>query len=329
MSRPLRIEYPGAWYHVMNRGRRREEIFLSREDYENFIKILQETSESWNIKISAYCLMPNHYHLLVNTPEGNISRCMRHINGVYTQRFNRQRKTDGQLFRGRYKAVLVEADSHLLEVLRYIHRNPLRAGLAKKFDEFAWSSHRGYLSAAKRWEWLHKDFLLTMLCEKKSGRKAAYGDFVSKGDPEEIERFYSLKNLPSVLGGDTFKDWLKEKFQHLCFHEEIPESRILAPTAEEIIREVCDHFQVMREQLTVTRRGRENLPRDMAIYLVRLLSQATLSEVGKHFGMNNYSTVSSVVERVKLRTNEDPMVREHLDVIRVKLAKSQRQTRAF
>jgi REP element-mobilizing transposase RayT len=313
----------------MNRGRRREEIFLSREDYENFIKILQETSESWNIKISAYCLMPNHYHLLVNTPEGNISRCMRHINGVYTQRFNRQHKTEGQLFRGRYKAVLVEADSHLLEVLRYIHRNPLRAGLAKKFDEFAWSSHRGYLSAAKKWEWLHKDFLLTMLCEKKSGRKAAYGDFVSKGDPEEIERFYSLKNLPSVLGGDTFKDWLKEKFQHLCFHEEIPESRILAPTAEEIIREVCDHFQVVREQFMVTRRGRENLPRDMAIYLVRLLSQATLSEVGKHFGMNNYSTVSSVVERVKLRTNEDPMVREHLDVIRVKLAKSQRQTRAF
>ena len=326
MSRPLRIEYPGAWYHVMNRGRIREEIFLSREDYENFIKILQETSESWNIKISAYCLLPNHYHLLVNTPDGNISRCMRHINGVYTQRFNRQHKTDGQLFRGRYKAVLVEADSHLLEVLRYIHRNPLRAGLAKKLDEFAWSSHQGYLSAAKQWAWLHKDFLLTMLCEKKRGRKAAYGDFVSKGDPEEIERFYSLKNLPSVLGGDTFKDWLKEKFQHLCFHEEIPESRILAPTAEEIILEVCDHFQVMREQLTVTRRGRGNLPRDMAIYLVRLLSQATLSEVGKHFGMNNYSTVSSVVERVKLRTNEDRMVREHLDVIRVKLAKSQRQT---
>ena len=310
----------------MNRGRRKEKIFLSRQDYENFIKILQETSESWNIKISAYCLMPNHYHLLVNTPDGNISRCMRHINGVYTQRFNRQHKTDGQLFRGRYKAVLVEADSHLLEVLRYIHRNPLRAGMAKKFDDFAWSSHQGYLSAAKQWDWLHKDFLLSMLCAKKSGRKTAYGDFVSKGDQEEIERFYSLKNLPSVLGGDTFKDWLKEKFQHLCLHEEIPESRIFAPTAEEIISEVCDYFQVMREQLTVTRRGRENLPRDLAIYLVRLLSQATLSEVGKYFGMNNYSTVSSVVERVKLRANEDRRIREHLDVIRVKLAKSQRQT---
>ncbi|MBM9537547.1 transposase [Desulfobulbus alkaliphilus] len=324
MSRPLRIEYPGAWYHVMNRGRRKEEIFLTRGDYDNFIKILQEASENWHIKISAYCLMPNHYHLLVNTPKGNISRCMRHINGIYTQRFNRQHKTDGQLFRGRYKAVLVEADSHLLEVLRYIHRNPLRAGLVEEMDEVTWSSHHGYLSAAKKWAWLDKDVLLTMLCAKKSGRRAAYEDFVSKDTSEEIERFYSLKNLPSVLGGDAFKDWLKEKFQHLCFHEEIPESRILAPTAEEIIREVCDHFQVEREQLTVTRRGRENLPRDMAVYLVRLLGHSTLNEVGKYFGMKNYSTVSSAVERLKSRMKKDRMVRKHLDEVREKLKKGQK-----
>jgi putative transposase len=326
MSRPLRIEYPGAWYHVMNSGRRREEIFLTRGDYENFIKILQEASENWNIKISAYCLMPNYYHLLVNIPAGNLSRGMRHINGVYTQRFNRQHKTDGQFFRGRYKAVLVEADNHLLEVLRYIHGNPLRAGLAKRFDEFAWSSHHGYLSSAKKWKWLHKDFLLTMLCPKKSGRRAAYEDFVSKGDSEKIERFYSLKNLSSVLGGDAFKAWLKEEFHHLRFHEEIPESRILAPTAEEIIREVCDYFQVEREQVMVIRRGRENLPRDMAIYFVRLLSQATLREVGKYFGMNNYSTVSSAVERVKLRMHDDRMVRDHLAEIRLKLKKNRKQT---
>jgi putative transposase len=103
----------------MNRGRRREEVFLSRTDYESFLEVLRETSAGWNIKVAAYCLMPNHYHLLVTTPEGNISRCMRHINGVYTQRFNRQHQTDGQVFRGRYKAVLVEADSHLLEVLPF------------------------------------------------------------------------------------------------------------------------------------------------------------------------------------------------------------------
>ncbi len=136
MSRPLRIEYPGAWYHVMNRGRRRQKIFMSRGDYESFIKVLQETSDGWGLEVSAYCLMSNHYHLLVHSPDGNLSRCMRHINGVYTQRFNRGHKKDGPLFRGRYKAVLVDSDSHLLEVLRYIHRNPLRARLVKRLDDF-------------------------------------------------------------------------------------------------------------------------------------------------------------------------------------------------
>ena len=136
MSRPLRIEYPGAWYHVMNWGRRREDIFLSPADYGVFIEVLRETVESWNLKVAAYCLMSNHYHLLVHTPDGNISRCMRHINGVYTQRFNRCHKKEDQLFRGRYKAVLVDADSHLLEVLRYLHNNPLRAGISHELNDY-------------------------------------------------------------------------------------------------------------------------------------------------------------------------------------------------
>ena len=326
MSRPLRIEYPGAWYHVMNRGRRREKIFLSRNDYETFIKVLQETSDGWNLKISAYCLMSNHYHLLVHTPDGNISRCMRHINGIYTQRFNRHHKKDGQLFRGRYKAVLVDADSHLLEVLRYIHRNPLRAGIAKKLNDFAWSSHQGYISKAKKWEWLHKDFLLSMLSSKKSRCRSAYIDFVSQGEPEEIERFYSLKNLPSVLGSDSFKEWVKEKFNHLRFQKEIPESRELAPPPENIIAIVCDHFKVKKEQIAISKRGTENLPRDVAIYLVRHHSRDTLSSVGRHFEISNYSTVSSVVERIKARKNKDRSLQKHMERIEEKLFKGQRQT---
>jgi len=101
MSRPLRIEFPGAWYHVMNRGRRREKIFHVDGDREEFIKVLRETIELWNLQVSAYCLMSNHYHLLVRTPDGNLSGCMRHLNGVYTQRFNRHHTQEGQLFRGR------------------------------------------------------------------------------------------------------------------------------------------------------------------------------------------------------------------------------------
>jgi len=107
MARPLRIEYPSAWYHVMNRGRRAEKIFHDRHDYQVFGELLEESSEMWNIRVAAYCLMTNHYHILVQTPDANISRSMRHINGVYTQRFNKRHRCDGQLFRGRYKSILV------------------------------------------------------------------------------------------------------------------------------------------------------------------------------------------------------------------------------
>lgn len=167
MSRPLRIEYTGAWYHVMNRGRRREDIFEDDGDYRLFLDVLRDTAKMWNLNVSAYCLMSNHYHLLVQTPDGNLARCMRHLNGVYTQRYNRKHGYDGQLFRGRYKTVLIEEDSYLLELLRYIHRNPMEAGMVSELAEYHWSSHRGYLAHEKGWEWLHRDKLLKMLSKNE------------------------------------------------------------------------------------------------------------------------------------------------------------------
>ena len=108
MSRPLRIQYADAWYHVMNRGRRGDEIFTKAEDYAAFIDLLRQTVEDYHVRVSAYCLMSNHYHLLVQTPDSNLSRAIRHLNGVYTQRYNRMHHFDGQLFRGRYKAILAK-----------------------------------------------------------------------------------------------------------------------------------------------------------------------------------------------------------------------------
>jgi len=121
MARPLRIEYPDAWYHVMNRGRKGEAVFKDKKDCLSFIELLREATETWNLRVSAYCLMANHYHLLLQTPEGNLSRCMRHLNGVYTQHFNRAHRADGPLFPGRYKSILLDADSYLLQVVRYVH----------------------------------------------------------------------------------------------------------------------------------------------------------------------------------------------------------------
>ncbi|NOY14211.1 MAG: transposase [Deltaproteobacteria bacterium] len=309
----------------MNRGRRREDIFLQSDDYDAFLKIVREAAEVWNLKVAAYCLMSNHYHLLVQTPDANLARCMRHINGVYTQHFNRKHHQDGQLFRGRYKAVLVEEDSHLLEVMRYIHRNPLNAGLAKHLDEYPWSSHPGYLSSEKHWDWMTKDQLLTMLTSESSKRKELYLDFVSKGEPQEITAFYGMKKLSSVLGGDAFKEWVRSRFSHLK-PQEIPEAQILAVTPEKIITLVCAYFNIEAARLKKSQRGIENLPRDIAIYLSRCHSRKTLTEIGGVFGIKNYSTVSSAVERIKIRKNHDNGLRRDIDKLTQMIAKSQQQT---
>lgn len=326
MARPLRIEYPGAWYHVMNRGRRKEEIFRTSKDYDVFIGVLKETAELLNLNVAAYCLMTNHYHLLLHTPDGNLSRCMRHINGVYTQRFNRRYKEDGQLFRGRYKAVLIDGDGYLLEVLRYIHRNPVRTGLVQDPGDFPWSSHPGYLSRAQKWDWLYKDFLLAMFSTKSSTAKKAYAEFVGKQEPEEIEGFYAKKNLSTILGSEEFKERIKDQFGSLRFHREIPESKTLALDRKNLRKHICRAFRVKDEVLFRSRRGRENLARDVAIYLQRKYCGQTLVELGKDYGISNYSTVSSVCERVKSKLRNDRRFLAKLTKIEERLAKSQRKS---
>jgi putative transposase len=221
----------------MNRGRRREDIFEDEGDYRMFLEVLQDTAKMWNLQVSAYCLMSNHYHLLVQTPEGNISRCMRHLNGVYTQKFNRKHNHDGQLFRGRYKAVLVEEDSHLLELLRYIHRNPLEAGMIKNINDYHWSSHQGYLSHTKEWRWLHREFLLKMFAKSQKKAQRSYLEFINQNDSEEIEQFYSRKNLPSIFGSTKFIDTIKNRFESLRWNKEISEASVLSIDAESVLKE--------------------------------------------------------------------------------------------
>ncbi len=326
MSRPLRIEYPGAWHHVMNRGRRSEKIFFDDEDREIFIKTIREAVDLWGLRISAYCLMSNHYHLLVQSPDGNLSRSMRHINGVYTQRFNRRHKKEGQLFRGRYKAVLVDSDNHLLEVLRYIHLNPLRASIIKSLRDYSWSSHQGYLSRAGKWSWLQKEDLLSMLTSVKTKQKSSYTDFVSQGEPEEITAFYSLKNMPSILGSDLFKELIRDRFPDLMNNVEIPEAKAFAPVAEKVIQAVCGFYGLSRSELLLSRRGTVNLPRNVAIYLVRNKCRLTLPKIGREFGISNYSTVSSIIQKVKLRLARDKRLRKETEKIEKKISKGQKTT---
>ena len=295
MARPLRIEYPGAWYHVMNRGRRAEKIFYDKQDYGDFVELLEDTCKMWNLRVAAYCLMANHYHILVQTPDANIARSMRHINGVYTQQFNRRHGCDGQLFRGRYKSILVSGDSYLLQLVRYIHRNPVRAGLADGLDDYIWSSHKGFLSVAKRWDWLYKELIFSLLSKRRKEWVKAYRNFVSLEDDEEIATVLEGKKWPSLLGPKSFINWVKGRYYEMKAEEDIPQAKDLAPAPDLIIEAVCDYYQINRKDLYKTERGEFNKARNVAVFLMRRLQNDSLKEISSHFQMKKNSSVSSIV----------------------------------
>jgi len=326
MSRPLRIQYTDAWYHVMNRGRRGEKIFETKEDYWSFIELLQEVTDIFNLKVAAYCLMPNHYHLLIRTPDANLSRSMRHLNGVYTQRFNKRHSCDGQLFMGRYKSIVVESDSYALELVRYIHRNPLESRLVNDLQKYQWSTHKPYLSDAKKWKWLHKEYILKMFSKSKTESIKLYKQFVLKDTPEEINKIFGRKNLPVVIGSENFVDLIKDRFFNSKDFEEVPEAKSLAPDIEKITHTVCKVYDIEETDLYVSRRGYFNEPRNVAVYLMRILRSDTLKVVGEKLRIDKYSTVSSIVERVKYEMKVDKGLNKRIQNLAAIITNSQRQT---
>ncbi|MCP4652298.1 MAG: hypothetical protein GY858_02790 [Candidatus Omnitrophica bacterium] len=211
MSRPLRVEYKDAIYHVMNRGRRRENIFIDDGDRYLFLSVLSEAFKLFHAKIYSYCLMPNHYHLLLSTPEANISRVMRHINGVYTQKINKKHKLEGALFKGRYKSILIDGDNYFKECICYIHCNPIKAGLERKLGIYEWSSHKYYHgSKEKQPNWFCVDEALSYFGKYKKIAMKEYNLCVHGNASEDFEKRLKGSNWPSVLGSDTFKERVKQ-----------------------------------------------------------------------------------------------------------------------
>ncbi|OIO78240.1 MAG: addiction module toxin RelE [Hydrogenophilales bacterium CG03_land_8_20_14_0_80_62_28] len=181
MSRPIRIEFPDALYHVTARGDRREAIFEDDQDRSTFLVTLEQVINQFNWTCYAWCLMDNHYHLLIQTPDGNLSKGMRQLNGVYTQASNRRHQRVGHLFQGRFKAILVDKDAYLLELARYIVLNPVRAGRVKKPNDWAWSSYRASMGLEPAPPWLAEDGLLAMFAKRRSSAQQRYAQFVSEG----------------------------------------------------------------------------------------------------------------------------------------------------
>jgi REP element-mobilizing transposase RayT len=181
MSRPVRIEFPDALYHVTARGDRRDDIFDDDQDRQAFLQVLEQVIARFNWLCHAWCLMDNHYHLLIQTPDGNLSKGMRQLNGVFTQASNRRHRRVGHLFQGRFKAILVDSDAYLLELSRYVVLNPVRAGMVASPADWSWSSYRASVGLVSPAPWLAVDGLLAQFAGQRGIAQQRYAQFVAEG----------------------------------------------------------------------------------------------------------------------------------------------------
>lgn len=220
MARPLRIEFPGAVYNVTSRGNAREPIYLNDRDRSVFLAVLAETVKRYGWICHAYSLMDDHYHLLVETPEPNLSLGMRHLNGVYTQAFNGRYKRVGHLFQGRFRSILVEKDSHLLELSRYAALNPVRVGVVKGPGDWPWSSYRATAGMGKAPAFLSVDWMLHQFGKTKKEAWKRYVDFVHEGLSAESP----MKEVTGqiIYGGESFVAKIQKLLAKRTLGEEIP-----------------------------------------------------------------------------------------------------------
>jgi len=280
MARPLRVEYPGGIYHITSRGNAQQPIFLSDTDRESFLDILASIVKRFNWLCHAYCLMDNHYHLLIETPEGNLSKGMRQLNGVYTQWFNRIHRRVGHIFQGRYKAIVVEKEAYLLELCRYVVLNPLRAGIVDKLGDWAWSSYNVTAGLKNRVEFLTIDWVLGQFASNRRKAERLYRLFVKEG----IGKGSPWKELKGqiFLGGDEFIDKLKEMVKKTEDIKEIPRVQryVTRPSLSDLIK------------------IEEGGQRDASIYKAHVEFGYNLKEIADYLDLH-YTTVSKIIKVIE------------------------------
>jgi len=283
MVRALRIEYPGAFYHVMNRGQRQESIVQDDVDREQFVGLLERMAGLFRVPVHGYCLMTNHYHAILETPEGNLSRAMHWLHVSYAGYYNRRHHCSGHVFQGRFKAILVDAGSYLDSLSRYIHRNPVRAGLASRAWDYPWSSCRYFVQAKQIPAWLEVDRILAGFGRTKAVARRRYAAYVS-----EIDAINPLDEVVggSVLGSESFLQWLERTvLPKRSRTRDIPDYDHLVerPSVDRIVGEVAACFETTMDHV-LSRGHKGNQARDVAIFLSRELTGLRCRELGRHFG---------------------------------------------
>lgn len=320
MARPLRIEYPDAVYHISNSGLDNQRIFPSAKYYETFLKGLGETCARLNVEVHAYCLLRDQYHLVIKTPEGNLSRFMRQVDGLYTQHYQRMKRSDGSLFKGRYKAVLVQPEKYLLPLSRYVH-SLVRA---KDRSTYPWSSFSYLSRKAAPPAWFNRDETLRQLKCPAAKRQLAYKKYVSEGVDEELTHFYGKKNLSSVMGDARFKASAARK-RSATGPRGVSRGANAKwrPSCRQIISAVAKQFKVSEASIYKAARGpgSKNVPRWVAMYLCQELSATTLQSIAKLFRLKRYGTVSTTVGKLKHELRADSKLQATVDRLVRQLSK--------
>ena len=301
MGRPLRIEFPGAFYHVTSRGNERKAVFKSVRDREKFLSYLESATERYGAVVHVYCLMGNHYHLVLETPLGNLSRIMQHINGAYTNYFNTKRNRFGHLFQGRYKAILVEVDEYAKQLSRYIHLNPVRAAMVKTPEEYEWSSCRYYTVARKAPDWLQRDFILSYFHTKPTAAMKIYRSFVHSLMDQVYESPLAELSHSVILGSREFVEEIKDRF----LIGKQPDRELPA------LREMTNRpgLDGIEHVVDLVFQSDQKLARQVKLYLCHRYSGKRLREIGQRFGVSE-SGVTQASRRIGTKQQNDKKLRK-------------------
>jgi REP element-mobilizing transposase RayT len=310
MARPLRIEYPGAFYHVISRGNARQKIFLSEDDKKRFLSFLETGVEPFGYRIHAYCLMDNHYHLLMETPNANLSKILHRLNSGYTTYFSRKHKRTGHLLQGRARALLVDKDAYGLELSRYIHLNPVKALVVERPETYRWSSCVYYFKKLSLPDFLETSFLLGLLDERERAARRAMREFVEAGRTGRLpDPFKDLKG-GAILGDAAFVQWVQAKFlKGRRKDRELPGLRELKRPELGDIRDAVER----------SIKSDPKLARKAGIYLCRKYSERTLAEIGQFYGGMGVSAVSQTVQRLESQRQRDQQLNKELVRIEKKM----------
>jgi putative transposase len=310
MARPVRIEYEGAFYHVTSRGNERGKIFFTERDYERMKDYLKEAQDKYGYLLHSYILMTNHYHLIVETPRSNLHEIMHYINSSYTTYINRKRTRAGHLFQGRYKAILIDKDTYLLELSRYLHLNPVRAGMAAKPEEYPHSSYRSYIRKEEE-AIVHRDLILEMISRRRKEGQKAYKEYVERGIGEEENPFKAIY-AGVLLGSRAFiKQTLERLTGEVLEKEHIAHRRELKTihTSDTIIDTLRTHGKITSEEVFQN----SSHGRDIAIYLIKKFTSLPNRQIGELFDDLSYSAIAKAYQRFSVRLNEDTSLRKMVE----------------